>query len=158
MNARPRDTAPRLYVDSLNAMIDKQTVRLSGLNNRVPNAVLWLELFGAALAVGLLGLYLSVLGARTRPGDRGNRSRQLPGPRHVRPRPSDTRPDHGSRNTTARGEGRDEPSSRGAGTALSGSAPGRRRRLVVRRRGGPDGVVAPEGLGVDQCPGHPRLV
>ena len=62
MNARPRDTAPRLYVDSLNAMIDNQTVRLSGLNNRVPNAVLWLELFGAALAVGLLGLYLSVLG------------------------------------------------------------------------------------------------
>ena len=62
MNARPRDTAPRLYVDSLNAMIDQQTTRLSGLNNRVPNAVLWLELFGAALALGLLGLYLSVLG------------------------------------------------------------------------------------------------
>ncbi len=32
------------------------------MNNRVPNAVLWLELFGAALALGLLGLYLSVLG------------------------------------------------------------------------------------------------
>jgi hypothetical protein len=28
----------------------------------VPNAVLWLELLGAALAVGLLALYLSVLG------------------------------------------------------------------------------------------------
>ncbi len=27
MNARPRDTAPRLYVDSLNAMIDQQTTR-----------------------------------------------------------------------------------------------------------------------------------
>ena len=62
MNARPRDTAPRLYVDSLNAMIDQQTTRLPDLNNRVPNAVLWLELFGAALALGLLGLYLSVLG------------------------------------------------------------------------------------------------
>ncbi|HSC51247.1 MAG TPA: hypothetical protein VLD16_13365 [Gaiellaceae bacterium] len=62
LNARPQDSAPRLYVDSLNAMIDQQEVRLSGLNNRVPNAVLWLELVGAALALGLLGLYLSVLG------------------------------------------------------------------------------------------------
>ena len=43
-------------------MIDEQTVRLSGLNNRVPGAVLWLELLGAALALGLLALYLSVLG------------------------------------------------------------------------------------------------
>ena len=62
MNARPRDSAPRLYVDSLNAMIDQQGVRLAGLNNRVPNAVLWLELLGAAFALGLLGLYLSVIG------------------------------------------------------------------------------------------------
>jgi Flp pilus assembly protein TadB len=62
MNARPRDSAPRLYLDSLNAMIDQQSVRLYGLNNRVPGTVLWLELLGAALAVGLLALYLSVLG------------------------------------------------------------------------------------------------
>ena len=62
LNARPRDSAPRLYVDSLNAMIDQQNVRLSGLNNRVPNEVLWLELLGAAVALGLLALYLSVLG------------------------------------------------------------------------------------------------
>ena len=62
LNARPRDSAPRLYVDSLNAMIDQQGVRLAGLNNRVPNAVLSLELIGAAVAMGLLALYLSVLG------------------------------------------------------------------------------------------------
>jgi hypothetical protein len=62
LHANPRDSAPRLYVDSLNDMIDQQTVRLAGLNNRVPGAVLWLELLGAALAVGLLGLYISVLG------------------------------------------------------------------------------------------------
>jgi hypothetical protein len=62
MNAHPRDSAPRLYVDSLNAMIDQQTVRLSGLNNRVPNAVLWLELIGAAVALALLALYVSLLG------------------------------------------------------------------------------------------------
>ena len=62
LNARPRDSAPRLYLESLNDMIDHQTVRLSGLNNRVPDPVLWLELLGAAVALGLLALYLSVLG------------------------------------------------------------------------------------------------
>jgi hypothetical protein len=62
MNARPRDSAPRLYVESLNAMIDQQGVRLAGLNNRVPNAVLWLELLGAAVATALLALHLSVIG------------------------------------------------------------------------------------------------
>jgi hypothetical protein len=62
MNARPRDSAPRLYVDSLNEMIDQQTVRLSGLNNRVPDAVLWLELLGAAVALALLALYISLHG------------------------------------------------------------------------------------------------
>jgi hypothetical protein len=62
MNARPTDSAPRLYVDSLNAMIDQQSARLAGLNNRVPNAVLALELVGSALALALLGLYLAVLG------------------------------------------------------------------------------------------------
>jgi hypothetical protein len=62
INARPRDSAPRLYLDSLNAMIDEQGVRLAGLNNHPPNAVLLLELFGAALGLGLLALYISVLG------------------------------------------------------------------------------------------------
>jgi hypothetical protein len=62
INGRPRDSAPRLYIDSLNAMIDQQGVRLAGLNNHPPNAVLLLELFGAALALGLLSLYVSVLG------------------------------------------------------------------------------------------------
>ena len=62
LDARPNASAPRLYVDSLNAMIDQQDVRLSGLNNRVPDAVLWLELLGAALALALTALYLSLLG------------------------------------------------------------------------------------------------
>lgn len=62
LNADPRGSGPRLYVDSLNAMIDQQTVRLAGLNNRVPNAVLGLELLGAAVAIGVLALYVSVLG------------------------------------------------------------------------------------------------
>jgi hypothetical protein len=62
IDAAPLASAPRLYVDSLNSLIDEQTVRVSGLNNRVPGAVLALEVVGAAVALGLLGLYLSVLG------------------------------------------------------------------------------------------------
>jgi hypothetical protein len=58
----PVASAPRLYVDSLNAMFDAQSTRLSSLNNRVPGAVLALEVFGAAAAVGLLALHISVLG------------------------------------------------------------------------------------------------
>jgi hypothetical protein len=62
LNAHPQDSAQRLYVDSLNAMIDQQTVRLSGLSNRVPDEVLWLELLAPAVALGALSLYLSLLG------------------------------------------------------------------------------------------------
>jgi hypothetical protein len=58
----PLASAPRLYVDSLNATIDSQSARLSALTNRVPGAVLALEVFGAAAAVGLLALHISVLG------------------------------------------------------------------------------------------------
>jgi hypothetical protein len=62
MNRSPLASAPRLYLDSLNEMIDQQTVRLSGLSNRVPSAVLLVELLGAAFALGLLAMYLSMLG------------------------------------------------------------------------------------------------
>ncbi len=62
LDAAPIATAPRLYVDTLNSMIDQQTARLSALNNRVPGPVLTLEVVGAAIALGLLALYLSVLG------------------------------------------------------------------------------------------------
>ena len=40
LDAAPAASAPGLYVDSLNAMIDSQTTRASALNNRVPTAVL----------------------------------------------------------------------------------------------------------------------
>ena len=62
MNTAPVASAPRLYMDSLNEMFDDQAARLAGLNNRVPNEVLVLELFGAALGLGVLTLYLSALG------------------------------------------------------------------------------------------------
>jgi hypothetical protein len=58
----PTDSAPRLYVETLNEMIDIQTVHVSALNNRVPTAVLVIEVVGAAVALGLLALYLSILG------------------------------------------------------------------------------------------------
>ena len=60
--AAPVASAPRLYVDSLNATIDAQSARLSSLTNRVPGAVLALEVFGAAVAVGLLAVHISILG------------------------------------------------------------------------------------------------
>jgi hypothetical protein len=62
LHGAPVASAPRLYVDALNTMIDQQTVRVSALNNRVPGPVLALEVIGAALGLGLLGLYLAVLG------------------------------------------------------------------------------------------------
>jgi hypothetical protein len=58
----PTNSAPRLYVETLNDMIDQQTVRAATLGNRVPGAVLAIEVAAAAVAVGLLALYLAVLG------------------------------------------------------------------------------------------------
>jgi hypothetical protein len=62
IGAAPLASAPRLYVDSLNDTIDAQSTRLSGLTNRVPGAVLALEVFGAAIAVGLLAAHIAILG------------------------------------------------------------------------------------------------
>lgn len=58
----PVDSAPRLYEETLNEMIDAQSTRISGINNRVPGAVLFLEVIGAALALGLLAAYLAIVG------------------------------------------------------------------------------------------------
>jgi hypothetical protein len=60
--AAPQDSAPRLYVETLNEMIDQQTVRIAALNNRIPTAVLALEVFGAAFAFGLLAFYTALHG------------------------------------------------------------------------------------------------
>jgi len=43
-------------------MIDGETVRVAALSNRVPTAVLVLEVLGSALALGLLGAYLAIIG------------------------------------------------------------------------------------------------
>jgi hypothetical protein len=60
--ADPTGTAPRLYVESLNATIDTHTDRVTSLRNRVPNTVMVLQVLGSAIAVGVLALYLALLG------------------------------------------------------------------------------------------------
>jgi hypothetical protein len=62
LETAPTASAPRLYVETLNEMIDEETVRVAALANRVPTAVLVLELLGAALALGLLAAYLAIVG------------------------------------------------------------------------------------------------
>ena len=64
LNHAPTDTAPRLYVDSLNTMFDSQSTRVASLGNRVPTPVLVLEIIGAALALAALALHLATLGGR----------------------------------------------------------------------------------------------
>ncbi len=62
LKAEPVASAPRLYVETLNEMIDAQTVRTAALDNQVPGAVFVLEIIGAALALGLLAVYLALVG------------------------------------------------------------------------------------------------
>ncbi len=58
----PTGTAPRLYVETLNEMIDTHTSRVSSLRNRVPSTVVMLQVVGSAIALGVLSLYLTLLG------------------------------------------------------------------------------------------------
>jgi hypothetical protein len=62
LSRSPTDSAPRLYVETLNEMFDGETARVAALSNRVPTAVLVLEVLGAALALGLLAAYLAIVG------------------------------------------------------------------------------------------------
>ena len=62
LDKAPIASAPRLYVDSLNEMFDGETARVAALGNRVPTAVLLLEVLGAAVALGLLAAYLAIAG------------------------------------------------------------------------------------------------
>jgi hypothetical protein len=62
LDGAPTASAPRLYVESLNNMIDAETARVAALSNRVPTPVLLLEILGSALALGLLAAYLAIVG------------------------------------------------------------------------------------------------
>jgi hypothetical protein len=60
LDLKPTDSAPRLYVESLNEMFDAQSTRVYALANRVPTAVLLVEVAGAAVALAALALHLSL--------------------------------------------------------------------------------------------------
>jgi hypothetical protein len=62
VRADPTGTAPRLYIESLNAMIDSHTDHVTSLRNRVPSTVVALQVLGGAVAVGVLALYVALLG------------------------------------------------------------------------------------------------
>jgi hypothetical protein len=62
LNEDPTGSATRLYVDTLNEMIDMDTTRQAALSNRIPAPVMWLQIFGASIALGVLGFYLALSG------------------------------------------------------------------------------------------------
>ncbi|MBK9178404.1 MAG: hypothetical protein IPM45_02320 [Acidimicrobiales bacterium] len=62
VRADPVGTAPRAYIETLNEMFDTHTDRVASLGNRVPTSVMLLQVFGSALALGVLALYLALLG------------------------------------------------------------------------------------------------
>ncbi|MGY1643717.1 hypothetical protein ACI782_21640 [Geodermatophilus sp. SYSU D00703] len=60
LDREPLASAPRLYVESLNETFDAQATRVYALTNRVPTAVLVVEVVGAAVALGALALHLAL--------------------------------------------------------------------------------------------------
>jgi hypothetical protein len=57
----PTDSAPRLYVETLNELIDADTTRVAALGNRIPTLVVDLQIGGSALAMGAFGFYIGLL-------------------------------------------------------------------------------------------------
>ena len=64
LDTAPQDTAPRLYVESLNSMFDASASREGAFFDRIPDTVVALQIGGAAVSLGVLGLYLATLGRR----------------------------------------------------------------------------------------------
>jgi len=62
VQAAPEATAPRLYIETLNEMIDMHTSRSASLRNRVPTPVMVLLVVASAVALAALSLYLTLLG------------------------------------------------------------------------------------------------
>jgi hypothetical protein len=58
----PTDSAPRLYVETLNELIDADTTRAATLGNRIPSAVVYLQIVGSAIAMAALGFFLGLHG------------------------------------------------------------------------------------------------
>ncbi len=96
---QPVQTAPRLYIETLNEMIDAQATRQAALANRVPTPVLLLELFGAAVAHSRARRLPGADRARDRRRLPRRRPGQLPALRDGRSRPADARSDQGPRHS-----------------------------------------------------------
>ena len=62
----PEGTVPRLYIESLNDVIDVHAERVASLSNRVPDTVMWLLVLGSAIAVGFVAYYVALIGTRVR--------------------------------------------------------------------------------------------
>ena len=62
MNASPNSNPPRLYVETLNELINMDTTRVATLANRIPTSVLFLQIGLSALAFCVLATYLAMLG------------------------------------------------------------------------------------------------
>ena len=110
LNRAPNASAPRLYVETLNEMIDAHTTRVAALDNRIPAPVLWLQILASALALGVLGMFLAshergvlmaLLAAVLVDGHAA---------RHLRPRPTTPRHDHHLRRAPRGGARLDEQS------------------------------------------------
>jgi hypothetical protein len=67
LNASPTSNTSRLYIETLNEMIDAHTTRVAALANRIPDSVMFLQIGVAALAFGVLALYLAMLGRAVLP-------------------------------------------------------------------------------------------
>ncbi len=94
LSRAPTDSAPRLYVETLNEMIDAHTTRVAALDNRIPAPVLWMQLLASALALGVMGMFLASH-ERGRPHDPvRRRPRHGDPPRDLRPRSTASRHDH----------------------------------------------------------------
>jgi hypothetical protein len=59
LSSEPTASAPRLYVESLNDMIDAHTTRIAALDNRIPQPVLWLQILASAIALGVFAMFLA---------------------------------------------------------------------------------------------------
>ena len=62
----PIDSAPRLYVESLNQVIDADSTRVSALGNRIPSSVLLLYIAAGGVAMAALGLFMGLHAKGTR--------------------------------------------------------------------------------------------
>lgn len=60
IDAQPEANATRLYVETLNEMIDAHSSRVASLDYHVPETAVVVELFGSSIALGALACYVAM--------------------------------------------------------------------------------------------------